>query len=259
MNNNSKKIVIPVVAGVVVIVVAIIIFVIIGNSSKGSKNIKNRISFNVTPEENVSNSSDENEIENNTTSNKVNTTKTKKEFDDEYFNDYEEICKSFADACTDSEKIADFVDYIDVKAWLAYDSVEGDESKFMDEYQSISDDDSSIEQGRNMLMQLPDLLKIVSYDSDSDSSPDINIEFVEITDIQQSKKLDDIRRVMVTYKVNDEEIEAEFVFFQNILINMRNTDNSFDFNSNSDDSNQNTVDNNSTDDNSTDDNESDNN
>lgn len=253
MNNDSKKIVIPVVAGVVVIIVAIIIFVLIGKSSKGSKNIKNRISFNAVPEENVSNSSDENETDNNTTSNKTNTT-TKKEFDDEFFNDYEEICKSFANACIDSDEIANFVDYIDAKAWLAYDNVDGDESKFMDEYQSISDDDPSIEQGRNMLMQLPDLLKILSFDSDSDTNSDINVEFVEITDIQQSKKLEDIRRVMVTYKVNDEEIETEFVFFQNILINMSNADNSSDSNSNSDESNQNTVDNNSTDDESDDNN-----
>ena len=124
----------------------------------------------------------------------------------------------------------------------------------MDEYQSISDDDPSIEQGRNMLMQLPDLLKILSFDSDSDTNSDINVEFVEITDIQQSKKLEDIRRVMVTYKVNDEEIETEFVFFQNILINMSNADNSSDSNSNSDESNQNTVDNNTTDDESDDNN-----
>ncbi len=53
----------------------------------------------------------------------------------------------------------DFIDeYFDSKAYIAYENAELDDSKFMDEYNSINDDDEKIEETADKLIEIATIL-----------------------------------------------------------------------------------------------------
>lgn len=151
---KNKKIVIPLIVIVLVVVVATGIFIFIGMNSKNDKNKDSKIKFDEgTTSENTNNSVNETEKEND-------------DSDDEIGADVEEFyrtaIKKFIAGYMDEDDMDTFLeDCLDSKAYLAYGNIDGDDSKFYDEYMSIPDDDEKIKEITETFKQLPQGYKMV--------------------------------------------------------------------------------------------------
>lgn len=166
---RNKKILIALIIVVIILVVAIVAFVALGvNKGKGkdSTAIKFPESSN-TPSNNTNNKTGNktNNKTNNKTDNKTGNGNSSKDFSDTF---YGKAAEDFAEAFMDTKAMEDFLENsIDIKAYVAYNAVERDNSKFYDEYEKIADDDERIEETRKAFLELPDGYKMIIAFSES--------------------------------------------------------------------------------------------
>ena len=221
---RNKRILFPAIIFLIVIVIAILVLVIIGMDTNKGKRVDNVVfdntsvsstSTNVTNSTNTSNTSkDDNE---NTTSNNTSADDNNNDNDDNNENRdnedtvefggekfYLDTANDFTKALTDQEEMRKFIDnHVDVKAYIACYKNNGDDSKFMDEYNSInlSEDDNNA-----VIDIFTDLAK---YDS---------AKLTALTDPRQSGDSEAINRVTLTVKTNEDTQKIRMVFYQDVVI-----------------------------------------
>lgn len=208
---KNKKIIFPIVIGLVIIVIAIIIFILIGKSTNNSGKVStiklsnstgNNSTTNVT---NATDNTNENTSDNtsNDTSNSTSDDDTDFEFDGDEF--YLDAAKSFMNGLKDEDDMKQFVDkHVDVKAYAAAFTVNGDDAEFMDEYEGLDDDDSKVEKIEEKFLEL------VSEDND--------YSIKSISDPKESGDDEQITRVTVSFKSGSETIKYRMVFYGEIVI-----------------------------------------
>lgn len=217
---NNKRIVFPVVISIIVIVIAIIIFLIIGSSEKSKQentsviklggNSENASTTNVADDtddeeddENVvDNDTEKNSTENDTSNDTTDSDDDSIEFDGDEF--YLDATKAFVAGLMDSEDMKDFIDnYVDIKAYVACYNVDADDEKFMEEYQSLSDDDDKVKEVGEKFEKL---------------SSDNKFKVNSISDPKTSGDDENISRVTVSLKKDNSTEKYRMVFYDNIVI-----------------------------------------
>jgi len=238
---KNKKTLLPILIGVAIIIIAIIIFVIIGINGKESDNRVSSIHLdNTAPASNTT----ENEVQNETENETKNTARNEIDEDidfgvEEY---YQDAAKKFMAGWQDKDEMQDFIDnYFDVKAFVAYDNIDGDESKFLEEYESIADDDEQVEKVTESLLSLPDAMEQLSsfagafsemaesmanttnaVENESLDVPDLEIS-LKLTDISEPEVSEDdenISKITLTVDFSGQEQEMTMVFYGEIAIFM---------------------------------------
>ncbi len=273
---KNKKILIAVIIAVVVIVVAVVAIFLVGKLGN-SKGKDDKIKF---EEENTTN----------TTENKTNTSNTNTTDDDEveYDDDIPEYAKEatekFVAALMDEDEMDTFIEEnLDSKVYAAYDKVDGDDSKVMDEYANVTDDEAneiteSFKAYPEQFKQLKNLMAAaeqmaneissdenltnaiqneVSNDTENDvaeiSSADFVFKLKKVTNFQESDDLDEVTRVDLVIGLADEEATLTMVFYDEIVVYIVDEDGESFLNTDSGMNNLendgNTVDSNSTDEN----------
>lgn len=212
---NNKRIVFPVVISIIVIVIAIIIFLIIGSSEKSRQentsviklggNSENASTANVaddTDDEEDDENVVDNDNENDTSNNTIDSDDDSIEFDGDEF--YLDATKAFIAGLMDSEDMKNFIDnYVDIKAYVACYNVDADDEKFMEEYQSLSDDDDKVKEVGERFEKL---------------SSDNEFKVKSISDPKTSGDDENISRVTVTLKKDDSTEKYRMIFYDNIVI-----------------------------------------
>ena len=220
---KNKRIMFPIIIFIVVIIIAILIFVIIGTDSKKSKSVSgsplklenssnntSNTTTNITNEtddeedNNTSNNTSKNNTKNNTTDNSSDDNSDDEEisFDGEDY--YLDAVKSFTAGLMDEKDMETFVgDHIDLKAYVAYYNVEADDTKFLDEYEKLDDDDQKIDQVKDEMVKLADKE---------------NVKLTSIGEPKQSKDREEISRLTITVDTGDNEQKYRLVFYQDIVI-----------------------------------------
>lgn len=203
----------------IVIVIAIIVFIIMGiDTDKGRvseiklDNVTVNSNTNVTNTETQNSTNDIDDDEENTTQNR---TRQEEEEDDDDDDDEDEIdfdgesfyletAQDFVKALNNKDDMADFVEkHVDAKAYIASYNVNGDDSKFMDEYMSIEVEDEEIS----------DLIEKFQAIAVEDKA-----KLTALTDPRQSGDNEAINRVTLSIKTNDGNKKIRMVFYQNIVI-----------------------------------------
>lgn len=151
MNNilKNKKVLIPAIIAIIVIIVAIVIFVVMGMSEKNNKKDNSKIKFG-------GNETSENTTKNTTKNTVKNETKDDKKIGEGIDEFYKDAAEKFVAGYMDKDDMETFLeDCVDVKAYLAYSNINGDDSKFLDEYSSIDDDSDEIKKVTDAFKELP--------------------------------------------------------------------------------------------------------
>ena len=224
---RNKRILFPAIIFLVVIVIAILVLILIGMDTSKGKRVDNVV-FDNTPisstttnvtnttnttntsnTENATNTDEENNTNtvNNNTSTEENNEKENDDEDNVEFGGekfYLDTANDFTKALTDEEEMRKFVDnHVDVKAYIACYNNNGDDSKFMDEYNSIDLDDNL----RNEVIDI--FADLAKYNS---------AKLTALTDPRQSGDSDAINRVTLTIKTNENTQKIRMVFYQDIVI-----------------------------------------
>lgn len=240
---KNKKIVFPLVILVLIIAIAIGAIVFIGMNSKKKKE-NSKIKF------------DEGTVSENTNNSTNTTKKDKDDSDEEIGADVEEFyrttIKKFIAGYMDEDDMKTFLeDCLDSKAYLAYYNIEGDDSKFYDEYMSISDNDEKVEEITETFKQLPKGYKMIlafmdmmgsmaenmnssntTNTTDSDNTISMNItanitdfseedKEIKLVDIKKPKQSNDdeqITSIVFTISLLGEETDITMVFYGDTVI-----------------------------------------
>lgn len=235
---SNKKILIPIIACVIVIIIAIVVFILIGNDR--NPNIT-EIKFNeTTADGNTVNQV--NEVDNEVEENR----------DDENIPDfYRNAAEQFVNGIMSTEEMDIFLDeYLDAKAYVAYNNIDGNDEEFLDEYQSISDDDEQITEITDTFSQIASDYEnilalgeamentsniITDNETDNESNEtedntasntsedtfntdDYMIEVVSINNLQESDVVEAITKVDVTLSMGGEEAVITMVFYDEFVI-----------------------------------------
>lgn len=252
MNNilKNKKVLIPVIIAFVVIIIAIVIFAFMGISEKNNKKGDSKIKFSGDETSENTTKDTSNNTNKNTVKNEVKDDDEIGEGIDEF---YKDAIKKFIAGYMDKDDMETFLeDCVDVKAYLAYDNIDGDDSKFLEEYSSIDDNDEKIEKVKDTFMQMPQAYKSVllmieafskmgdSLDENEntiDNTSDNNLgDVTKLTDEDKEMKLIDIEEPIksneddaitsIVAKISflGEESEITMVFYDEIVIYITNED-----------------------------------
>lgn len=215
---TNKKTLIPILLGIAIIIIAIVTFVVMGTSKKKETRVSTVRLDNTQPETNelgntygntVENET-KNEVENEVDNEVNNEVDEDKDFDIEEF--YQDAAKLFVKGFSGEEEMQDFVDeYFDSKAYVAYKNVELDDSKFMDEYNSIDDEDESIEETTE---------KVVKISTAIDST----VKLEDISEPEVSEDDENISKITITISISGEEKEIVIVFYDEIVIYIMDTE-----------------------------------
>lgn len=248
---QNKKVLIAIIVLVIVIVLAIVLFVVMGlNKDKKKSDDNDSIKFSEKSENKTENKA-ENKTDNKTSNKTDNKTdnKVSSEDDDDIGGDidkyYKDAAKKFAEAFMDSDDMTDFLEnYVDLKAFVAYESIENDESKFTEVYDSIEDDDPKIEETREAFEQFPatyqDALGMIDaildmatqVQDDESLKNQIPEEYEDLTeedklmvlkDIKEPKKSSKNSRISyidTSYSWMGEEEIIRITFFDDVVIYM---------------------------------------
>ncbi len=237
---QNKKIFIPICISVVVIMIAIVIFIVIGvkekkNQQKAGGPIElssNTQVTNSTPEQNTTN-----------TSNSTNTTGNDTEdvdYDEVLSNldkDYRKAIVAFVEGMTDKDTMEEFIEkYFDITAYIAYTKIDGDESKFLEEYGNVDEDEAK--ELEEQLLAMPEAMEEMSAAMSQLSSAmassneteeledlDFSIKIVKATDLEQYNDEDEkFEKTVVTISVDGKEDTGTFIFYDGILIYMEDAD-----------------------------------
>lgn len=244
MNNilRNKKIIIPAIIAFIVIIVAIVIFIIMGISEKDNKKGNSKIKFGgEETSENTTNTSNQNNVKN-----EVKGDQEIGEGIDEF---YKDAIDKFIAGYMDKEDMETFLeDCVDSKAFLAYENINGDDSKFLDEYLSIEDDNEDIEKITENFKKIPQAYKTlllmvqafsemgnaessenttdntVSEDMKQLSDEDKELKLVSIE--EPIKSAGDTEITSIAFKVAflGEESEITMVFYGETVIYITNED-----------------------------------
>ncbi len=215
---TNKKTLIPILLGVAIIIIAIVTFVVMGTSKKKTTRVSTVKLDNTQPATNelgnTYGNTSKNEVENekkNEVDNEVeNEVDEDKDFDIEEF--YQDAAKLFIKGFSGEDEMQDFIDeYFDSKAYIAYENAELDDSKFMDEYNSIDDDDEKIEETADKLIEIATIL-------------DSKVKLEEISEPEISEDDENISKITITVNISDEEKEFTIVFYDEIVIYIMDTD-----------------------------------
>lgn len=242
---KNKKTLIPILIGVAIIIIAIIAFIIIGITGKKSDSRVSSIKLdNSTPVSNTTENEVQNETENNTGNTARNEIDEDIDFGVEEF--YQDAAKKFIAGWQDEDEMQDFIDnHFDAKAFVAYDNIDGDESKFLEEYEGIADDDEQVEKVVENLLSLPDAMEeltalvgafgemaesmdnttnAVSNESFDASELEISLKLTDISDPEVSENDENISKVTLTVDFSGQEQEMIMVFYGDIAIFMSDTE-----------------------------------
>lgn len=244
---QNKKVLISIIVAVVIIVVAIVLFVVLGTSGKNKKTGDNStIKFsddNSTSKDETTNSS------NKTGDNKTNSTSS-----DDIGGDIDEFYKNavnkFTEAFMDEDAMGKFLDEcMDLKAYVAYENIDGDESKFLSEYESIADDDPRIEETKTACLSIPSsynmMMSIIdaamqmaktaqnttnqseanvtgnfetSIDMEDITEEDKKLVLKDISEPEQSSDDENITKIKVTYTWMQEDADLYMIFYGDVVI-----------------------------------------
>ena len=215
---TNKKTLIPILLGVSIIIIAIFTFVVMGTSKKKTTRVSTVKLDNTQPATNelgnTYGNTSKNEVENETKNEVDNEVENEvdedKDFDIEEF--YQNAAKLFVKGFSGEDEMQDFIDeYFDSKAYIAYENAELDDSKFMDEYNSINDDDEKIEETADKLIEIATIL-------------DSKVKLEEISEPEISEDDENISKITITVNISDEEKEFIIVFYDEIVIYIMDTD-----------------------------------
>lgn len=215
---TNKKTLIPILLGVAIIIIAIVTFVVMGTSKKKTTRVSTVKLDNTQPATNelgnTYGNTSKNEVENETKNEVDNEVENEvdedKDFDIEEF--YQDAAKLFVKGFSGEDEMQDFIDeYFDSKAYIAYENAELDDSKFMDEYNSIDDDDEKIEETADKLIEIATIL-------------DSKVKLEEISEPEISEDDENISKITITVNISDEEKEFTIVFYDEIVIYIMDTD-----------------------------------
>ncbi len=215
---TNKKTLIPILLGVAIIIIAIVTFVVMGTSKKKTTRVSTVKLDNTQPATNelgnTYGNTSKNEVENETKNEVDNEVENEvdedKDFDIEEF--YQNAAKLFVKGFSGEDEMQDFIDeYFDSKAYIAYENAELDDSKFMDEYNSINDDDEKIEETADKLIEIATIL-------------DSKVKLEEISEPEISEDDENISKITITVNISDEEKEFIIVFYDEIVIYIMDTD-----------------------------------
>lgn len=247
---QNKKVLISIIAVVVIIVVAVVLFVVLGKSGNNKKSDGNS-SIKFSEENKVT---DKTLAGNDTSSNKTengNSTSSDSSIGSDVEDFHKKAAEQFVKAFMDEEEMKDFLEnYVDIKAYVAYENVDGDETKFWDEYESIADDDPAIEETKQACLAVPSSYNTMLTILDSaiqmakqysemanqtgnlvdDNTVNNTVDFDSITD--EDKKLvlkaiknpeksendENITRVTITCSWMQEDVDLDMVFYGDVVI-----------------------------------------
>lgn len=209
---KNKRIMFPVIICIVVIAIAILVFIILSIDIGNNKRVDNVVFDNISTGGGSTNvTTTENTVDDDDKQNKVsNTTKPTDDDDDddevefggEQF--YLDTAEDFVRGLMDEDDMRSFVDnHVDVQAYIACYNVGGDDSKFMDEYNSINFDDDDRDKVMDMFAQIANL---------SDA------KLTALTDPRQSGDNEIINRVTLTIKSDEDIQKIRMVFYDQIVI-----------------------------------------
>lgn len=255
---RNKKVLISVIVAVVIIAIAIVLFVVLGKSGDSKKsNSNSTIKFSNDKDlgsggNKPQNDNNDNKISNdseNKTGNAITNNNSSEQpiigsnVDDFYVNATEQFIKAFMDA-DEMQKFLD--DYVDMKAYVAYENVKGDDSKFMNEYVSLSDDDPKIEETKqsclafpatyNMMINFIDVMikqaegltnqlgNSVNVDEESNvdwknlTEEDKKLVLKEIANPEKSAADEHITKIKITCALMQDDSDLYMVFYDDIVI-----------------------------------------
>ncbi len=238
---KNKRIIFPIIICLVVIVIAICIFIILGLDTGDNQRVSNidlsgtaadnSSGTNVTNTENTTDGDDDNDnnvknetdgdddkdnrVKNETGDDTDNEVKNKIGDDDDGDDDGEDVefggeqfyldsVNDFVKGLMNADEMRNFVDnHLDVQAYIACYNVEGDDSKFMDEYNSLELDDNTMK----------DVI-----DKFADIATEKDVKLTALTDPRQSGDSEAINRVTMTVKSGDKTKKIRMVFYQDVVI-----------------------------------------
>lgn len=242
---QNKKVLISIIVAVVIVVVAVVLFVVLGKSGNNKKSDGNStIKFN--EENKVTNKT---LTSNDTSSNKTNggnSTSSDVSVGSDVEDFHKKAAEQFIKAFMDEDEMNDFLEnYVDIKAYVAYEKVNGDETKFWDEYESLSDDDPSIEEVKQACLALPSAYNTMltfidsaiqmakqysemanqtgnsldnTIDYDSFTDEDKKLVLKAIKNPEKSEKDENITRVTITCSWMQEDVDLDMVFYGDVVI-----------------------------------------
>lgn len=211
---RNKRIMFPVIICLVVIVIAILVIIILSIDTNKGKRVDNVIFDNISTGGGSTNvTTTENTVVEDDNQNKVDN-KTKSDDDDDDDDDdvvefggeqfYLDTAEDFVKGLMDEDDMRSFVDnHVDVQAYIACYNVEGDDSKFMDEYTSIEFDDDIRDKIMERFAQIANLREA---------------KLTALTDPRQSGDNDVINRVTLTIKTGEDIQKIRMVFYDQIVI-----------------------------------------
>lgn len=259
---QNKKVLISIIIAVVVIVIAIVLFVVLGKSGKDEKVAGNSV-IKFSDDKNSGNSTGkvldnkkDNEVSNNTENkveNKVGNTSVDPIIGSDVEDFYVEATEKFTKAFMDETEMQDLIDNnIDMKAFVAYGNVNGDEKRFLDEYNSLADDDPKIEETKQACLAVPSSYKMMisfmdmaiqmakqagdmatnttddnssigissnsNVDLESITEEDKKLVIKEIANPEKSEDDENITKIKITYSWMQEEVDLYMVFYGDVII-----------------------------------------
>ena len=231
---RNKRIMFPIIISLIVIVIAIIVFILIGiNPGKkqrvaeidlGSTSANSATNVAVI-DENDNEDEDENRVLNNSENENDENGENEEDDDDENeiddddeeenneedeeidFNGeeiYLNTANEFIDGLKDEEAMRSFIDnHLDIKAYIAYYNTNGEDSKFVEEYQNTDYDDEEAER------IIENFTKLSGND---------NVKLTALTEPRQSSDDDSINRITLTIKTKNELENIRMVFYDDVVI-----------------------------------------
>lgn len=169
-----------------------------------------------------------------------------KDFDVDEF--YQDAAKTFVNGFTDEDEIQEFIDeYFDPKAYVAYENVELDDSRFYEEYVNLDDNDERIEEISEKALNIPtaleqakELMKALSENLDDTTMSDDEGNEIDMSDIELNFTLEDISepeisdqdenitKITITIGMFGQEQEFDMIFYDTVVIYIMDSDgNSF--------------------------------
>lgn len=251
---QNKKVLISIIVAVVVIAIAIVLFVVLGTGGKDKKaggNSTIKFSDDNSVSENKTNSSSN---KTNDSSNETGNKSTNSSSADDIGGDIDEFYKNalnkFTEAFMDKDAMEDFLeDCIDLKAYVAYENIEGDESKFLSEYESIADDDPRIEETKTACLEIPSSYSMMltfidaamqmaksaqntisqsganvtegfesSIDMEDITEEDKKLVLKDISEPEKSSDDENITKIKATYRWMQEDVDLYMVFYGDVVI-----------------------------------------
>ena len=238
---QNKKIFIPICISVVVIMIAIVIFIVIGvKEKKGQQRNGGPIELN----NQVTNTTEQNSTNTANTTNTSNTTGGGTEdvdYDEVLSNldkDYRKAIIAFVEGLTNKDTMEEFIEkYFDITAYIAYSKIDGDESKFLEEYENVDEDEvKNVEekliavaeitgQLKDMASKLSSSLEDSNTTEGSDAEDlELSIKIKKASDLETYNDDEKFEKTTVTIAFNEKDNECTFIFYDGILIYIENED-----------------------------------